>query len=82
MPDRHLHIDVHDSDRDWLKQHFEDVDQLIGLVKEMFGDRPTCLLSPVLRRMILDHANHVETQRRKLAGRELLMDNPGSPIDA
>ena len=76
-----LHIDVHDSDREWVKQHLEDVDHLIGLVQEMFGERETCLLSPVFRRMILEHAQKVKVQRNKLAGRELFLDNPGRAIN-
>ena len=80
MPDARLHIDVHNSDREWLKQHLEDVDHLVGLVNEIFGERKECLLSPVFRRMVLDHAQKVAVQRTKLAGRELLLDNPGKAI--
>lgn len=80
MTHHRLHIDVHTEDREWMKQHTEDIDHFVGLVIEMFEDEPKTLLSPVFRRLITDHARKVQAQRRKLAGREMLLDNPGKPI--
>jgi hypothetical protein len=75
-----LTIDVQDKDREWMKKHLEDVDHLVGLVQEMFGKETQCLLSPLFRRLMLEHADKVAEQRNKLVARELFLDNPGEPL--
>jgi len=77
---RRITVDESEADAAFLKTYVEDVDNLCGLVIEMFGDKPATLLSPVFRTMILEHARKTEWKHRKFSDR-LHVDNPGKPLD-
>lgn len=77
---RRITVDESEDDAAFLKTYAEDVDNLCGLVIEMFGDKQATLLSPVFRTMILEHAQRTQWKHRKFADR-LHVDNPGRPLD-
>jgi hypothetical protein len=79
-PMRTLKVDESLEDAAYVESYVEGVEHLCGLVVEMFGDHPVTLLSPVFRQMILDKAQQVQRQHRKLVGR-LHVDNPGDPLN-
>lgn len=72
---RRLTIETNDQSVEWLAQHAKDIDHLVGLVLEMFEDKPVTLLSPVFRELIIDHAKKVKRQRGGLAGMDYYVDN-------
>ena len=73
-------IDVQPGDRQWLLLHGESIDDLVGLVLEMFVDHRDYLLSPVLRKIVVEKAEQVKSQRSKLAGMNYCLDNPGNVL--
>jgi hypothetical protein len=76
---RGRHIDVHPADEAALAKLINDTDMLAGLVIEMFEDKPTTLLSPVFRQMILDHAKGLKYRHDRLKA-HLCIDNPSKPL--
>lgn len=80
MTHQRLHIDVNPEDREWMKQHLEDIDHFVALVLEIVEKEPKLLLSPIFRSMIVENAHKVKDQRSMLVARELFLDNPGKPI--
>ena len=73
------HIDETPQDKEFLRQFNEDVYSLAGCVIEMLETTPSLVLSPVLRKLVLDKAKDVQAQHGPLK-MHLCVDNPGDPL--
>jgi hypothetical protein len=73
------HIDEQPEDVKFLKQFNDDVDSLAGCVIEMLETTPQMVLSPVMRKLIVDKAKEVKAQHGPLK-LHLCVDNPSKPL--
>lgn len=76
---RTIHCDTCDEDQAFLEKYNEQVDMLYGMVQEMVRESTHLLLSPVMRRMLAEKADEVQSMHRPLRMR-LRIDNPCDPI--
>lgn len=67
-------IEFHDEDVESLKDFIGDVDTVAQLVIECFETNPSSLLSPIIREMIVKHAQELLSEKNKL-GIHLRLDN-------
>ena len=70
---------VQEGDCKFVKTFEEELEMLVGMVDEMFTTTPSTLLSPVLRRLIVEKALLVKQLHGKIQGR-IVVDNPGEPL--
>jgi hypothetical protein len=76
-----LTIDTCQSDRNFVKKFEEEVRTLAGLVIEAVEENPTYLLSPLMRKMLADHAKKTKESLDQLVCKGgLSFDNPGKSL--
>lgn len=73
-------LDSQEGDREFLDNYEEQVKMLAGLVIEAVEENPQYLLSPILRKVMIDKAKEVQRIRSKFAGEEIYVDNCGTPL--
>lgn len=72
-------IDVQDGDDKWLADWLKDVETLYELVVEEMETEPRMLLSPVVRRVTVEHAHKLKRIHASVAP-ALCLDNPVAPM--
>lgn len=68
-------VDTSESDREFVRKFEEEVRMLSDMVLEMVRDNKSCLLSPVMRQLLIERAVLVDKQLRTLSN-HLVADNP------
>jgi hypothetical protein len=71
--------DVQDEDIEFLKKFEEEISSLSGMVEEMIVETPAILLSPVMRKLLVEKARLVAAMHDRVRYR-LCIDNPGEPL--
>lgn len=75
----HRTIDVQDGDDAVIREFVDEVRTLAGLVIEGVGDHPEYLLSPIMRKLMVEQAKKVEHYNIQI-GMTLMADNPVAPL--
>lgn len=71
--------DVQPEDVEFLKNFEDELRMLTGMIEEMFVTNSVCLLSPVMRDLMIEKGRKVESMHDRLRHR-LVIDNPGRPL--
>lgn len=79
MEKRAIRIECDSRDQAVLKDYIEAVDTLSELVIEMVGDQPINLLSPLMRKLLVQKAHDVKARHGEIRVR-LYVDNPGPSL--
>jgi len=74
------YCDVCQADVKFLERFNDQVAMLTGMVQEIIEGEPQMILSPVMRRLLVDKAKEVESLHAPLR-RRLCVDNPGNPLE-
>ncbi len=59
-------VETSQKGEELLEEYKNEVDMLVGMVIEMFGENKASLLSPVMRKLMLEKGKSVDSLRSKL----------------
>lgn len=72
-------IDYQNGDVEFLAEFEKQLEMLYGMVEEMFVENKACLLSPVMRQLLIDKARSVKARHEALRYK-LCVDNLNGPL--
>jgi len=74
MTKRKLVASMSESDQEFIKQYNSDVELLYKVVVEIMHDKPECLLSPVMRELVINQAKKVGEKYQKISYLPMYID--------
>lgn len=72
-------IEYNEGDQEFVREWLTEVDKLADVVIESMETNTVSLLSPVIRKLVVDHARKVQEMKHRI-GPGLYVDNLGAPL--